>query len=56
MNEETINRIAMNVLLNSREAQESLIFTWDSETDSETLNSLGIRMLNTIKGAIIESI
>jgi hypothetical protein len=52
----TIDRIAMNILLNSRESQERLIWTMDWATETDSLNAQGQRMLNLIKESIIEAI
>jgi hypothetical protein len=56
MNTETIDRIAMNILLNTQESQERLIWTTDWTTETDSLNAQGQRMLETIKQVIIESI
>jgi hypothetical protein len=56
MNAETINRIAMNILLNTQESQEGIIWTTDWATETDSLNEQGQRMLNSIKQSIIESI
>jgi hypothetical protein len=52
----TIDKIAMNILLNSRESQERLIWTTDWATETDSLNAQGQRMLNLIKESIIEAI
>lgn len=54
MNAETIDRIAMNILLNSRESFERIIWDTDWETETDILNAQGQRMLDSIKQSIIE--
>lgn len=55
MNEQTIHRIAMNLLLETQESKEGLLWTTDWSTETDSLNEDGQRMLDRIKQLIKDS-
>ena len=48
MNEQTIHRIAMNLLLETQESKEGLLWTTDWSTETDSLNEEGQRMLTEL--------